>query len=404
MKKVLFVTYGGGHANMVVPVVKELMKRDFVQVDVLGLTTSRSAFEKQGIPCFSFKDLPIDQEAIAYGEALVENQQSHPLVSYRESVAYVGLSYQSLVRRGGAKEAEELYKAKGRQAFLPVDIMEKLIVDKSYDLVVATNSPRSEQAAIIAAGKLNVPSICMVDLFATQGIKWIGQKGYASKVCVLADAVKDMLVNGGRLPDEVVVTGNPAFDQLANLELDQLGRKLRQTKKWDEKKIILWCSQPEPEVHPFTGEKGNPELPMQIEKALKKACDEHQEWQLFVRPHPSENLEKREYLEGVEYGREEDLPSLLKAVDVVVVTSSTVGLEAALIGKSVVALNMSIFSPDMPFADMGIAHGVDQLEGLGSAIQEGINKKTFGVALPPVGRSTHSVCKVITDLLEVVDE
>ena len=403
-KKILFVTYGGGHVNMIVPVARQLIQQDCCDVKILALTTARKAVEEAGLPCFSMRDVPLSKEANRYGKELLHKiGGSHPDVPYNESLAYMGLSYEALVKEHGEIEAAGLYARKGRQAFLPVSLMKQIISEGNYDLVVATNSPRAEQAAILTAGELGIPALCMVDLFALQEVEWIGKTGYANKVCVLADSVKNMLIDAGRSPDEIVVTGNPAFDRLADPAIKKKAKVLRSKKGWGNKKVILWCSQPEPEVHPFTGKKGNPNLPLTIEKELQKICNKYEAWHLFVRPHPSENLDTRMQLKGVEYGQVEDLYELLYAVDLVVVMSTTVGLEAALIGKPVVALNMSIFSPDMPYADMGIAYGVDCLEELSDTLQEALKKRALSTGLPPVGHAAHAVCEVITGMLEEAD-
>ncbi len=389
---------------MTVPVARQLIQQGCYDVNILALTTARKVVEEVGLPCFSMRDVPLSKDAIRYGKELLNKMgEGHPDVPYEESLAYMGLSYEALVKEYGEIKAAKLYAQKGRQAFLPVTLMEAILADGQYNLVVATNSPRMEQASILAAGNLGIPALCMVDLFAMQEKKWIAQEGYADKVCVLSEAVKKILCDEGREPDDIIVTGNPAFDYLADSSIKEKAKILRSKKGWGNKKVILWCSQPEPEVHPFTGEKGNPKLPFIIEKELQKICNKHEDWHLFVRPHPSENMDKRVQLEHVEYGQDGDLHELLYAVDLVVVMSTTVGLEAALIGKPVVALNMSIFSPDMPYADMGIAYGVDHVEELDNAIQETIDKRMSGVALPPVGQSTGSVCKVIFGLLETSD-
>ena len=389
---------------MIVPVARQLIQQDCCDVKILALTTARKAVEEAGLPCFSMRDVPLSKEANSYGKELLHKiGGGHPDVPYNESLAYMGLSYEALVKEHGETEAAGLYAQKGRQAFLPISLMKQIISEGNYDLVVATNSPRAEQAAILAAGELGIPALCMVDLFALQEVEWIGKTGYANKVCVLAESVKNMLVDAGRAPDEIVVTGNPAFDRLADPTFKEKAKVLRSKKGWGNKKVILWCSQPEPETHPFTGEKGDPNLPFMIERELQKVCDKHEGWHLFVRPHPSENLEQRPYLSDVEYGRDEDLYELLYAVDLVVVMSTTVGLEAALIGKPVVALNMSIFSPDMPYADMGIAYGVDCLEELNDTLQEALNKRVLSTGLPPVGHAANAVCEVITGMLEEVD-
>ena len=70
MKKVLFVAYGGGHVNMVIPVAKKLMAQPGFYVEVLGLTTARHVLEKENIPCFGFSDLEVNSKALAIGEKL----------------------------------------------------------------------------------------------------------------------------------------------------------------------------------------------------------------------------------------------------------------------------------------------------------------------------------------------
>ena len=230
--------------------------------------------------------------------------------------------------------------------------------------MVATNSPRLERAAIEAAENFGVPAICMIDLFALQEIDWIGQPGYANKICVLSEKVMELFLAAGRSADEIVVTGNPAFDYLGGGDLPDKGRQLRELKGWGEDKVVLWCLQTEPEVHPFNGQQGDPTLPLSIEAALKSCCSGNKGVRLYVRPYPNEDMSRRKQFDGVEYGTKDDLSALLSAVDLVVIMSSTVGLEAALMKKPVVSVNMSIFTDDMPFAQMSLAEGVDDLDDL----------------------------------------
>jgi len=402
MKKILFVTYGGGHVNMVIPVAKYLMSKT-VHVEVFALTTARRVVEQENIPCFSCRDLPLSDFAYSEGVRLLrEMGGGHPEIPEIESISYLGLSFESLVNEYGKEIAESKYKSYGRQAFSPVSLMENVIEQGEYSLVVATNSPRMEKAAILAARKIGVPSLCMVDLFALQGVAWIGQPDYANKVCVLTDSVKSLLLKAGRMEDEVVVTGNPAFDCLAAPALTVRSQELRLRKGWGGKKVILWCSQPEPDVHPFTGEKGDPELPFIIEKKIKEICDFHlnESWMLVVRPHPSENMHFREQITGIDYCREDELHALLKAVDVVVVMSSTVGLEAALLGKPVVSLNMSVFSSDMPLSEMGMALGVKDLNEIDEAIKYALKRGGAVCSnLPQVGEATQRISGEILKLL-----
>jgi hypothetical protein len=74
--------------------------------------------------------------------------------------------------------------------------------------------------------------VCIVDLFAIDEVRWIGQPGYADRICVLNGHVRDFLVQAGRRPDEIVVTGNPAFDALHDAAVVGAGRSLRAERGW----------------------------------------------------------------------------------------------------------------------------------------------------------------------------
>ena len=90
-------------------------------------------------------------------------------------------------------------------------------------------------------------------------------------------------------------------------------------------------------------------------------------------------------------------------MDGVVTMTSTVGLEGALLGKPFVALNVSVFTPDAPFTEMGIARGVEHLNE--SEIEEAILDALEGrwkpsAQLPKIGTATQNVIRVIEELLE----
>lgn len=368
--KLLIVTYGGGHAALVAPVVKELLRRGHA-VTVLAMTTASAYLRNQGIDSIGFKDLleSSNHEAYEMGCQLSQGFGEDVPVSKEETIAYLGLNYQDLVARLGKEAAASEYARKGRQAFLPTSLMEQTIKRFKPDVVFATNSPRAEQAAILAACNCGIPSVCAIDLFALQEVQWIGKPGYATKVCVLNQAVKDMFLSYGRTEDEVVVTGNPAFDRLHEEGIKAAGMELRHRRGWDDGLVtLLWASQVEPEQHPFAPLRGDPALPRKIEAVLRRFVQDNPGFRLVVRYHPSEQVEFIEQ-HGVSFSpNSENLHILLHAVDGVVVTASTVGLEASLIGKPVLSVDCSVFTDDAPYSRMGVSHGVSSPEGLPVAI------------------------------------
>lgn len=364
---VLFVSYGGGHVNMLLPVAQHMQANGF-KVVFLALTSARAVLQQTDIGFITYADFPIrNNAAIAHGKRLAAELPVNPAVPLEDTEAYLGLNYEALEIQFGTSTAAEMYQQFGRSCFQPLGVFLSVLPLLNPKVVVASNSPRSERYAIKAAGLLSIPSVCVVDLFALREIEWIGEPGFADAVCVLNQEVKYLFKSAGRRDDEVIVTGNPAFDSLFNPEYIKQGRALRAQRGWDQNDTInvLWASQVEPEVHPFEiGLTGNPKLPGQVERALRQAVICNQALRLIVRYHPSQVVDFLPQ-DRVEHSHPtEDLSTLLHAVDVVVTMTSTVGLQASLVGKQVLTVDSSVFFNDMPYSKMGISKGFKQPQDL----------------------------------------
>jgi glycosyltransferase involved in cell wall biosynthesis len=399
---IFLVAYGGGHVAMLAPIAAMLARasRPFT---FLALTTARGVLERQGIPAIGFRDLPgaDDPEVQAWGRKLASELPPGGPVLPEETIAYLGMNFKDLVHDVGETEAWKRYRNEGRQTFLPVRTMENALRTFKPSLVVATNSPRAEQAAIIAAGNLGIPSVCAVDLFALQEVQWIGKSGYADRVCVLNETVRRMFLSHDRKPDEVVVTGNPAFDPLTSPETIAAGKRLRRERGWDDgRRVVLWASQVEPERHPFTDRVGDPSLARRVETALRKIVAANQGLRLVVRYHPSERV-NFEPAAHVDFSpASESISVLLHAVDAVVVTASTVGLEAAIAGRPVVSVDMSMFTPDTQYAELGVSKGINSLELLDQALNEALAGNSPGFTQGQTGMTgTQALLRVMDSLL-----
>lgn len=370
MKKVLFVCYGSGHVRMVVPVAQALQAAGSVQVQVLGLTTAGPIVAAAGLPLLQFKDFagPGDEAALARGRELMAAMGA--VEDPQESQAYLGLCYWELEADVGAAEAARRYAQLGRQAFLPVRTMTRILQRVQPDLLVVTNSPRAERAAVIAAAHMRIPTVCMVDLFAVDEVRWIGAPDYGQRVCVLNEGVREFLVAAGRTPDQVVVTGNPAFDVLCDATNAQQGLELRRQRGWEARRVVLWPSQSEPAVHPFDGTRGDPQLPARVLARLVDWVMRNDDAVLCVRPRAAEPAPVLTASERIVLtGQEWPLPALLHAVDTVVTLTSTVGLEGHLCGARLIQVLGSVFESAMPLARFGVADAAVPLEGLEQALE-----------------------------------
>lgn len=376
MKTVLFVTYGSGHVRMVVPVARALAESGLARPVVLALTTAAPVVKAAGLELLQFADFLTadDEPALAYGRRLLADLKG-PVADPEESVAYLGLCYAELVQDVGPAEAERLYLREGRQAFLPLKTLERMVAKVAPALVVSTNSPRSERAAITAAGRLGLPSVCMVDLFCLDEVKWIGDAAYADRVCVLNESVRRFLVAAGRGNEQIVVTGNPAFDTLGDPVHVQKGRLLRQERQWNGKYVLLWPTQVEPAYHPFNGLPGDVDLPARALASVIRWVLSRDDCVLCIRPRAGETLpavpaDPRLVFTGQETG----LPALLQAVDLVVTLNSTVGLEGHLAGTALVQVLGSVFDDAMPLKAYGIADEAVREADIGAALDRCVHR------------------------------
>ena len=399
LKTILFVAYGSGHIKMLIPVAQALTASGLGRPVVLALTTAAPAARAAGLEVVQFKDFvtPGDEAALAHGHRLMAALGA-PVADADETTAYLGLSFADLVAEVGLQEAESRYLAIGRQAFLPIATLRRILKKIRPDMVVATNSPRAERAAIVAAGQLGIPSVCVVDLFAIDEVKWIGKPDYADRVCVLNASVRQFLITSGRGAAQVVVTGNPGFDALNTTTAMAQGQQLRRSQGWAGRRVVLWPNQVEPAVHPFDGRIGNPDLPAQALKQAMQWVLARDDAVLCVRARAGElapvvPLDARIVLTGQDW----PLAALLHATDLVLTIGSTVGLEGHLAGCRLVQVLGSLFDGATPWSNYGIADEAVTVVSLTQALDRWTS--TPRRAAQRVLPATEQVLGVITGLL-----
>lgn len=383
---ILFVCYGGGHAAALLPVVKR-MRRAGQAISTLALTTAARNFYAEGLPFSRVADVydlvPSYRKAPIIGRLLAKSLTSHPIVSEEETAAYLGVGFHSLVKAHGLREARRLYADRGRQCLRPTDFYRELFRKVTPKIVVATSAPRTERAVFEAARELGIPSLCVVDLYAPYEIEWCSEKGYATKYCVLNSAVKQRFIAAGVKEDLIFDTGNPAFDRLASIDRGYVRSVARARMGLNEsEKLVVWVSQPEPLRHPFGGMVGDPQYPQRVERYLAETFGGDKSVHLVMRLHPSEHREPAVSGPRIRYGDStEPLDELLSAADCVITASSTVGLEAAILGIPVVQCMDSIFSADLPLGELGVAASVARFDLLSPEVSRVLSGGVVSVNL-----------------------
>lgn len=413
-KRILFVSYGGGHVAALSPVYCQVLRLG-LEADYLALTTASMYLKNRGIPFFGFSRCPGsgNPHVQNWGEKLLEYQiltgeidPDREGFDRHESIAYLGLNFRDLVDSFGEKEAWQRFRQFGRPVFEPIRTLQDLLKESGYDAVITTNSPRAEKASILAANKLGIPSVCIVDLFAIPDRDRLKSKNYATKLCVMVESVKQSLVKDGRPAESIAVTGNPAFDALHDPSNLHQAREL--ASEWGltkDAKVVMWVSHYEPEYHHITGKKGDKDLPFKIRSILINMLDSNPDMFLIVRPHPSESIPSLDHERIKVCGQKYPIEILLHLSDLIVTMTSTVGLQALILGKFVVAARMSLYESDSPLAKIGLRTSVDKLEDLEGLVQNLMSstfnseKNWFTLEYGNYNNASLNVSNVLLDLL-----
>ena len=308
----------------------------------------------------------------------------------------------------GEQGAAERYAAQGRRGFLPIQFMGKVIDHFKPALVVSTSSPRSEQAVIEAALSRGIASMTMLDLFALPHDYIFQQTVHAELITVLSEFAKDNLIASGVDPARILVTGCPAYDAMFDPANSSAGKDMRDQLGWEGKKVVMWAGNLEEDGPGVTDETRGTALASRVESCLRDWVKENTHAALIVRYHPTQYhlfesfaQHPRVYVSDPSVDK---LQPLLHAADILVVQTSTVGFEAALVGKRVLALSYSpmVINFDFDYGKLGLGESISSLQALVPAIESegtGIEDRH---AFPPLGPATPRVVEAMLKLVPIL--
>ncbi|MEQ1666486.1 MAG: hypothetical protein ABL927_14045, partial [Bdellovibrionales bacterium] len=298
----------------------------------LGLTTAPVELEKQKIAYKNISDyLSLFSEKkliLELGVQLLSSVSVHPSVSIEETHAYLGLSYWNLQKTFGEVKAKEMYNKHGRQAFLPTDVMKKILNFEKPDLVITTCSPRAEEAALKAAKELNIKSAFIVNLYMFDLFKnrEFFRNEYADHVFLPTKAAYEMMIKYNRSPETMTVSGNPSFESHFDPIYIKKASVLREILFPKCDYIILFAK--------ASSHTTFAKMDQNIQNALISFVSKNPKFGLILRGHPNENLiQDQGFGENIVELNQENISVLLNACDIAVTQVSTVGIEAHLIGK-----------------------------------------------------------------------
>jgi len=191
---------------------------------------------------------------------------------------------------------------------------------------------------------------------------------HADKLAVLGGKIRDIYLGSGLKPERIVVTGAAHFDQLFNRDMEHDDRELLRCGIDPKDRIVLFATQPSTirEIE---------DMLSGIISAVRKTED----IQLVVKTHPSEDI--RPYQTAIEkYNdfkihvvRDIELYALISRCELLITKHSTVALEAMMVDKPVVTINLTGQPDPVTYAREGAAIGVYQKDDIKPAILKALN-------------------------------
>lgn len=443
-KKLFFLGYGGGHINALIPVIKEFYYDSHYEVVVVGINLAVDTLRQNHIACKSLSNY-LDEEALTIGHPLaLQRHNFSSTVSYADSIAYYGFSMRDLIQEVGKDIADKIYKIYDRRLFFPVESMKKILQKEAPDAVIVTTMYRFELATLQAAKELGIPSIKIEDLvgiiskpfpdkivvsteeekkkFIDEGIdnsqiilkkeledsslieycnhvyhSYINMR--PTRECVISNYVKNTLIKNGHNPENIFVTGQPAFDEFKKYDSIDINKYIELLNLNPKKPILSFMSQP-------LDNRQN------ILQYIICGIREISDLQFIIKLHPNEDGKLQKYiLKEMNYQacivKEIPSPIITKLSTIVSTVSSTTGLEAACLDKNLIYFQFFEQDEDILYEDMGIGIKITKPEDISLTIKKLISNTNTNKSLSLArkeytnyGNAANNVKKVIEQLLK----
>lgn len=395
---ILLASYGGGHANIIVEVANDLIRRG-ADPTVVGFTTAYQTFLRAGLNAKNVCSL-IEARRENYEEARLLASpflphDRHPDITAEETSDYFAIGLYDLIAQYGRDEAWRRLQHDGRVAFEPIATMEAFLLALQPSCIVTTTSPRFELALVRAGRRLGIPTVAIADIYLQRERPWILSGDYADHLCVLNEALRNELLQEGLRGTKVHATGNPAFDRILTLR-DQGAKRdrLRSLIGMSDKTVILWPSASVRRANfterPFAS-------PAEVVTALERLCTTRSDYAYLLRPHPNAPypLPKGAVHGMLDPGLTPEEAILIS--DIVCFEVSTMGLQAHLAGLPTICVGFPEIAVFPKYDKALIAADLDEMVAkVGACDLDTLKKEAARSSL-----IKHATPRVVDLILEV---
>jgi len=346
-KDVLFLVYTHSHVNTLAPVIKK-MKDNFLVVKRDGFTSNVAKKLKQNNILYN------DIEGYLTRESLK---------NIRKARKSFKAKYRELLKTGefDKQNLSYLFLIYFPEMIRYIEIINNMLsIEKPKLLVVMNEITTIGNIAVHLAKQKRIKTLCIQH--GTVGDASDFTPVYADKLAVWGDTPKQAFIKKGVPEDMITITGAPQFDNLALKNIDFKEKELKKIGIKSGKKIIVLATQPVPDMEEITD-------------ALSKVIKQIPGTQLVIKTHPCEystkkyiEIAKKQGLDDAVLTKEYLHPLLNKCI-ILVTSSSTTAMEAMVLDKPVITINLTGQPDLMPYAKEGAAIGVYKKEDIIKAVK-----------------------------------
>lgn len=272
------------------------------------------------------------------------------------------------------------------------DVSETLRRSAASLLLTGTsvNQVMLENRFLKAAREISIPSVAVLDFWSNYTERFSDQEGRLTcvpdRIAVMDEQARSDMIAEGFDPSRLIVTGQPAFDDLIQTRMQFTGAQKCDVRAQlgisDNELFILFASQPLSAL--YGTDTANPLYPgfseqavlSSLVEALERIADESgRAIALVVRPHPRED---REWLTSVQSARirivissEGGSRNVVMAADLVSGMNSVLLLEACYLGCVTVSLQPGLRVADtLPTNRLGLSHGAHRTSEIKPVIEQ----------------------------------
>lgn len=256
-------------------------------------------------------------------------------------------------------------------------------------IVVSEDVMRDTRTVVETATRLGIPSLQVVHGVPC-GTPTTHLAHTATYVAAYSEYVKQIYASFGIDPTRIFVTGNPGWDRFARPPRSRMNNEVRTYMGLEPERPVLTYAMTN-STRWSTETLAHPQHHIENAEAVVDAfgglARRHPHWQFMLRPRPGDQsapvqrLMERAQEAGIKRLINDQLPvyESLVITDVMVCTQSNIGLEALLLGKPVVNVDIAAFSGNLyeeglgPLfaADDAVLH-VREIEALAPAIERAV--------------------------------